>query len=92
MSLPTFAEFEAQARAAGAQEVLQRHWAAGQVLEEHTHPFRVVDALVVEGEMWLSCGGETRHLRPGDRFTLPANLPHAERYGDAGAVYWVGRG
>ncbi len=92
MSLPTFEEFASATRAAGATEVIERRWAPGQVLDTHTHPFRVVDALVVEGEMWLTCGPETRHLRPGDRFTLPAELPHAERYGQAGAVYWVGRG
>jgi quercetin dioxygenase-like cupin family protein len=92
MSLPTFAEFEAAARAAGATEVLERRWAPGLVLDTHTHPFRVVDALVVDGEMWLTCGDETRRLVPGDRFALPPALPHAERYGPAGAVYWVGRG
>jgi hypothetical protein len=36
-------------------------------------------------------GGETRHLLPGDEFELDAGEPHAERYGEAGATYWVGR-
>jgi quercetin dioxygenase-like cupin family protein len=92
MEQPDFTTFETTARAAGATEVLERRWAPSLVLEEHTHPFKVVDALVVEGEMWLTCGGRTRHLKPGDRFTLAPAEPHAERYGPAGATYWVARG
>lgn len=90
MPLPTYAEFESDARARGYDEVLERRWAPGTVLDTHTHPF-AVDALVTEGEMWLACGDTTRHLRAGDRFTLEREVPHAERYGDAGAVYWVAR-
>jgi gentisate 1,2-dioxygenase len=90
MSMPTFAEFEAAARARGFDEVLERRWPPGQVLDTHTHAF-AVDALVTEGEMWLTVGGQTQHLRTGDRFTLERELPHAERYGAAGAVYWVAR-
>lgn len=90
MPLPTFADFAADARARGFDEVLERRWAPGTVLDTHTHPF-AVDALVTEGEMWLVCAGTTRHLQAGDRFTLARDVPHAERYGDAGAVYWVAR-
>ena len=32
-----------------------------------------------------------RHLQPGDRFELAAEVPHTERYGPAGATYWVAR-
>jgi quercetin dioxygenase-like cupin family protein len=46
---------------------------------------------VVQGEMWLSVGGQTQHLRPGDPFVLDAHVPHAERYGTEGATYWVAR-
>lgn len=90
MSTPTFAEFEAAARARGFDEVLERQWAAGTVLDTHTHPF-AVEARVVQGEMWLSCGEQTRHLRPGDTFELARDVPHAERYGTEGATYWVAR-
>lgn len=85
-----FTTFAARARAAGSDEVLERHWAPGTVIDTHTHPF-AADALVVQGEMWLTVGGDTRHLRPGDTFSLAAHVPHEERYGDAGATYWVGR-
>jgi hypothetical protein len=90
MTLPTFEAFEAEARAAGATEVLARDWPAHAVIEEHTHPF-AVSALMVSGQLWLTCQGRTRELGPGDRFTLAHSEPHAERYGPEGATYWVGR-
>jgi hypothetical protein len=86
----SFAEFEAQARADGFDEVLERQWPADAVLDTHTHDF-AVRALVTRGELWLSCGGQTRHLRAGDRFSLEREMPHAERYGASGATYWVAR-
>jgi quercetin dioxygenase-like cupin family protein len=88
--LPTFAEFEADARANGFDEVLVRDWAPGQVVPTHSHPF-AARAVVVAGEMWLSEGEVTRHLRAGDTFALARDVPHAERYGEAGATYWVAR-
>lgn len=89
-TLPTFAEFEARARAAGFTQVLERRWSPGTVVDTHTHDF-AVDAIVTEGDLWLTVGADTRHLQAGDRFTLDAAVPHAERYGEAGAVYWVAR-
>lgn len=88
--LPAFDEFAAGSRAAGFDEVVERRWPPGAVLDMHTHDFDV-EAVVTEGEMWLTCEGRTRHLRPGDRFALARSLPHAERYGDQGAAYWVAR-
>ena len=86
----TFAEFEADARARGFDEVIERQWAPNQVVDEHRHPF-AADALVVQGEMWLSDAQGTRHLHPGDTFKLEADVPHSERYGVDGATYWVAR-
>ncbi len=90
MTAPTFQAFEAAARARGFDEVLEREWKPATVIDTHTHAF-AVDALVVRGEMWLTVGADTRHLRPGDTFTLDADVPHAERYGPEGAAYWVAR-
>jgi len=91
IATPTsFEQFAAAARARGFDEVLERRWQPGAVLQEHTHPF-AVDALVVQGEMWLSRHGRTLHLHAGDPFVLDAHVPHAERYGDEGATYWVAR-
>lgn len=85
-----FATFEAAKRSRGFDEVVVREWKPGTVIDTHTHPF-AVEALVVAGEMWLDCAGRTRHLRPGDTFELDREVPHAERYGPEGAVYWVAR-
>jgi hypothetical protein len=90
MSELDFDAFEAEALAQGFDEVLEREWAPGKVLETHTHPF-AVRALVVKGRMWLSWQGRTQALGPGDRFTLAFEEPHAERYGPQGATYWVAR-
>ena len=90
MTLPTFADFAADARAQGWDEVLERQWAPLTVLELHVHPFDA-KARVVEGEMWLTLGGQTQHLRPGDGFEVGRDVLHAERYGPEGATYWVAR-
>lgn len=82
--------FRAQAMSRGFDEVLERRWAPDLVLDTHTHPF-AAEGLVVEGEMWLQCEDGTRHLRVGDRFSLGAGVPHAERYGPQGAAFWVAR-
>ena len=86
----TFAEFDAAARARGFDAALERVWAPNTVVEPHTHAF-AADALVVQGEMWLTVDGATRHLKTGDRFTLDREVPHTERYGSEGATYWVAR-
>lgn len=85
-----FDTFRTQSLAAGFDEVLERQWAPDTVLATHTHPF-AVQAVVTQGELWLGCSGETRHLRPGDTFTLERDVPHDERYGPEGATYWVAR-
>jgi quercetin dioxygenase-like cupin family protein len=86
----TFEAFEASARAEGFDEVVERRWAARTVLEPHTHPF-ALRVRVIQGEMWLIVGDDVRHLFPGDTFTLDSEVPHAERYGEEGATYWVAR-
>ena len=70
--------------------MLARSWDPLTVLDTHTHPF-AVKAVVVAGEMWLGCRGDTRNLLPGDTFTLDRDEPHDERYGPQGATYWVAR-
>jgi len=88
--LPSFDDYQARALAAGFDEVQQRVWPAGQQVPTHSHPFSV-EALVVQGEMWLECRGQTQHLRAGDRFALKLDEPHAETYGTEGATYWAAR-
>ena len=86
----SFQAFEAELRAQGFDEVLEREWAPLTVVDTHVHPF-AAKARVVRGEMWLGVGDTTRHLRAGDGFELAQGEPHSERYGSAGATYWVGR-
>lgn len=90
MSTATFPEFEAGARAQGFDEVLERRWEPGVVLDAHAHPF-AVKALVVRGEMWLTVGDDTRYLRSGDNFELERKVVHSERYGSEGTTLWVAR-
>lgn len=90
MNTITFQEFENGARAEGFDEVLERQWPPLAVVETHVHPF-AAKALVVRGEMWLTVGDATRHLRVGDSFDLDRAVAHAERYGGEGATYWVAR-
>jgi hypothetical protein len=90
MSNITFEAFEADALAQGFDEVATRQYPVAQTVAEHTHTFSV-KALIVQGEMWLTVGGSTRHLLPGDIFELTHGTPHAERYGDEGATYWAAR-
>ena len=90
MPAVTFEEYETRARARGFDEVAERVWEPGSEASTHTHPFSV-EALVVAGEMWLTVGDDTRHLHPGDTFTLDRDVPHAERYGMTGATYWAAR-
>ena len=58
MPATTFPEFEAAAKARGFDEVLARRWDADVVIDTHRHAF-AVEALVVDGEMWLTVGDET---------------------------------
>jgi quercetin dioxygenase-like cupin family protein len=82
--------FAAGLKADGYAGPLDRRMEAGQPAPEHTHPF---DArlLVLEGEFILGLGGETRRYGPGEMFEVPANVPHTESFGPAGATYLVGR-
>lgn len=90
MSESSFAAFQAEHLAQGFDEVLERQWKPGTVIDTHTHAF-AVKALVVQGDMWLTVGADTQHLRAGDPFELAREVPHAERYGPGGATYWVAR-
>ena len=90
MTLPSFEQYEAEARAEGFDEVAERRWDPGAVVEPHGHPFSV-RALVVQGELWLTQGGNERHLRAGDTFVIGRDEPHSEKYGPEGATYWAAR-
>ena len=88
--LPTWDDFRCAALARGCNEAVVRDWTPLEVVPEHSHPFKA-EALVVAGEMWLTQNGQVAHVVVGDTFTLAAHELHDERYGPAGATYWVAR-
>jgi quercetin dioxygenase-like cupin family protein len=90
MNTLNFDHFKKQSLDAGFDEVLERTWAADTVVPTHTHPFSV-QAIVTQGEMWMTCRGETRHLTVGGTFEMQQHEPHAERCGAEGATFWVAR-
>lgn len=89
-AMPRFADFEADVRARGFDEVAERVWEAGTHVAVHGHPF-AVEALMVQGELTLTVDDEARVLHRGDRFVLTRDQPHAEQYGPEGATYWAAR-
>jgi quercetin dioxygenase-like cupin family protein len=90
MTDDAFAQFEQEYKARGFDQCLVRQWQPAQSTEVHTHPFDV-EAMVQQGEFWLTVGGATQHLKEGDRFALGRDIEHSERYGDHGATVWVAR-
>ena len=71
-------------------EVLLREWAPDFANERHIHPFDT-DALVVQGEFWLTMNGQTMHHKTGDVFKVARGVTHFEKYGAQGAVFWAAR-
>ena len=51
-------------------------FAAGEGLTEHTSPFEAL-ALMLEGMLVLTIGGQAVEARRGDIVRMPANVPHA---------------
>ena len=90
MNAKTFENFTTAAHAAGFDEVLERRWAPNTEIDVHTHNFDA-EVEVIQGEMWLTCNGVTRHLTNGDTFTVGRQVQHAERYGSQGATLWAAR-
>lgn len=85
-----FEEFKQQKLAEGYDEVLLRVWEPDFRNEPHKHPFDT-DALVAQGEFWLTVGDRVSHFRAGERFQLGRQIEHSERYGAEGAVFWAAR-
>jgi quercetin dioxygenase-like cupin family protein len=44
-------------------------------VQEHSHHNEQL-GFIVEGELTFTIGGETRTLRAGDTYSIPANVPH----------------
>jgi quercetin dioxygenase-like cupin family protein len=84
------AQFEAKLKAEGYPEIDVGALEPNCSRAEHAHHFDV-SALVLEGEITLGLGGESRTYRAGDRFAMAAGCMHTEDVGPAGVRYVVGR-
>jgi quercetin dioxygenase-like cupin family protein len=90
MTDPTFESFRQRKLAEGFDEVLIRVWDPGFENEPHAHPFDT-DAVVAEGDYWLTMNGQVTHLKMGDVFKVARGVVHSEKYGAQGAVFWAAR-
>ncbi|MGE0718182.1 MAG: cupin domain-containing protein [Alphaproteobacteria bacterium] len=82
--------FEERLKSDGYIEIERKGLPAGESRAEHAHHFDVA-ALVVGGDITLTCDGERRTYRAGDTFTMAAGAMHTEDVGPAGVEYVVGR-
>jgi quercetin dioxygenase-like cupin family protein len=57
----------------------------GTAVAEHHH-INEQAGFVVRGTFTFTIDGETRELRPGDSYVIPADVPHSGQAGPAGAV------
>ena len=53
----------------------------GSTLPAHSHPNEQT-GIVIEGELKLTIGNETRLCKKGDAFTIPGNVEHSVVNGD----------
>ena len=85
-----FEAFKDEKLKEGYDEVLVRTWDPNVRNDMHSHPFDT-DVVVAKGEVWLTIGGQVRHLKVGDALAVARGELHSERYGPEGAVFWVAR-
>lgn len=82
--------FEAELKRDGYNDTGENEMAAGESRAEHTHHFDV-SALVLAGEITLTCAGAKRTYGKGESFAMKAGTTHAEDVGPEGVRYLVGR-
>ena len=82
--------FIAQLQQQGFSDVSTVTRAPGGYLDTHTHPFEA-RALILAGDIRITCDGRETLYRPGEMFHLDHGEPHTESYGPEGVTYLVGR-
>jgi quercetin dioxygenase-like cupin family protein len=55
----------------------------------HVHTTHDEIGYVLRGSGSVTVGGETRPVRPGDVWIIPANTPHSGEFGDAPQVLFI---
>ena len=83
-------QFETALRQNGFTEVETKAHPPGRLVPDHVHPFDV-RALVLEGEITLTVGGQATAYRPGQVFIMEGGRHHAEAIGTEGVRLLVGR-
>ena len=56
---------------------------------DHTHA-GLTAHIILDGEMTLTCSGQSETFRVGDRCDVPAGAVHSARMGPSGCRYLVG--
>ena len=64
-----------QSLSLGSHRVRRMVFDPGALIPNHLHPEDVV-TLLLEGKMEMTVGGETRSIRAGELFLVPANTDH----------------
>jgi len=83
-------DFEASRRAEGYADFERKRLPNTYASTLHVHPFDVA-ALVLDGEITLTCGGKPRTYRRGEIFTMAQGAEHFETVGAEGVEYIAGR-
>lgn len=86
----SLSEFEADALRAGFDDVVVREWQPGYTMAEHAHDY-AVKALVVKGDLWVTCGDKVQRCQAGESFMLEPGETHSEGAGKQGATFWAAR-
>ena len=63
---------------------------AGLFVDTHSHPFDV-RALVLQGQVTITCGDQARTYQAGDVLELARNIAHSEQFGPEGYTFLLGR-
>lgn len=83
-------EFEASRRAEGFDAFETKRLPNTYATKPHAHPFDVA-ALVLDGEITLTCAGAARTYRCGEIFTMAKGAEHFETVGLQGVEYIAGK-
>ena len=57
---------------------MMSYWKPGSVFSVHVHPHEQV-GIVLQGEAVFTIDGEEYIVKKGEVYTIPSNVPHAER-------------
>lgn len=83
-------DFEASRRAEGYADFERKRLPNTYASKPHAHPFDVA-ALVLDGEITLTCGGVPRTYQRGEIFTMAQSVEHFETVGADGVEYLAGK-